>query len=250
MTSMDASADYDPFARVYNLHWGSYARLVVPILEHLVLQHLPRRAPVLDLCCGTGQLAARLTEDGYKVTGVDISGSMIEIARAAAAGADFHVQDVRHPLPVGGFAAALSTFDSLNHMMTLEDLTRVFQNVRDVLGTNGHFAFDLNMAAAYEARWRGTFAYVEDDHVCAVRSSHDLAARTGRMDLTIFELARGAWTRADLSLMQRWYAKDEVLAALRAAGFTDSRSFSADEPIAVGCPALPGRMFFVARAPR
>lgn len=247
---MDASADYDPFARVYNLHWGSYAGLVMPILEHLVLRHLPDNASVLDLCCGTGQLAARLTGDGYEVTGVDVSESMIEIARATAADADFHVQDARHPLPVRGYAAAFSTFDSLNHMMTLADLTRVFRNVRDVLGTNGYFAFDLNMAAAYEARWRGTFAYVEDDHVCAVRSSHDPATRTGRMDLTIFESVADAWTRTDLSLVQRWYAKDEILAALRAAGFSDSRSFSADEPIAEGCPAMPGRMFFVARCRR
>ena len=247
---MDASADYDPFARVYNLHWGAYARLVVPILEHLVLRHLPGHAPVLDLCCGTGQLAARLTGVGYEVTGVDVSAAMVEIARATAPDADFHVQDVRHPLPVTGFAAAFSIFDSLNHMMTLEDLTRVFQNVRVALRANGHFAFDLNMAAAYEARWRGTFAYVEDDHVCAVRSSHDLAARTGRMDLTIFESARGTWTRADVSLVQRWYAEDEVLAALGTAGFSDGRSFGADEPIAEGCPALPGRMFFVARCPR
>ena len=110
--------------------------------------------------------------------------------------------------------------------------------------------FDLNMAAAYEARWRGTFAYVEDDHVCAVRSSHDPPTRTGRMDITLFELAGGAWARADLSLVQRWYAETEVLAALRPAGFSDRRSFSADEPIAEGCPALPGRMFFVARCPR
>lgn len=247
---MDASADYDPFARVYNQHWGSFAGLVAPVLEHLVLRHLPHRAPVLDVCCGTGQLAARLAEGGYKVTGVDVSGSMIEIARENAPGADFHVQDVRQPLAPGDFAAAFSTFDSLNHMMTLDDLTRVFRNVRDVLRAEGCFAFDLNMAAAYEARWRGTFAYVEDDHVCAIRSSHDLATRTGRMDLTIFESAGGAWTRTDFCLGQRWYAEDEVLAALRSAGFSDNRSFRADEPIAEGCPALPGRMFFVARCAR
>ena len=33
--------DYDRFARVYDLHWGSYATRVYPILEHLVLRHLP-----------------------------------------------------------------------------------------------------------------------------------------------------------------------------------------------------------------
>ena len=62
MTSLRTSSDYDRFARVYNLHWGSYAMRVVPILEHLVLRHLPEQAAVMDLCCGTGQLAARLSE--------------------------------------------------------------------------------------------------------------------------------------------------------------------------------------------
>ena len=246
MTSLPSS-DYDLFARVYNLHWGTYAERVVPILEHLVLRHLPAPAAVMDLCCGTGQLAARLSADGYEVTGVDVSGAMIEIAKANARGADFHVQDARRALPGRGFAAVFSTFDSLNHMMTLEDLTLVFRNVREVLGAQGCFAFDLNMATAYETRWHGTFAYVEDDHVCTLRSSHDVAARTGVMDLTIFELAGNAWTRADISLVQRWYAEDEILAALGAAGFSDNRSFSADQPIAVGCPTLEGRMFFVAR---
>ena len=246
MTSLRASSGYDHFARVYNLHWGSYAERVLPILEHLVLRHLPARAAVMDLCCGTGQLAARLSEDGYKVTGVDVSKSMIEVAKANAPGADFHVQDARHALPDRDYAAVFSTYDSLNHMMTLEDLTLVFRNVRAVLGAQGHFAFDLNMAAAYEARWHGTFAYVEDDHVCALRSSHDVATRTGAMDLTIFELVGGAWTRADVSLVQRWYAEDDVLAALDAAGFSQGCSFSADEPIAEGCPTLDGRVFFVA----
>ena len=37
--------DYDLFARVYNLHWGSYGTRVYPILEHLVLRHLPAKAP-------------------------------------------------------------------------------------------------------------------------------------------------------------------------------------------------------------
>ena len=248
--SLTRSHDYDLFARVYNLHWSSYATRVVPILEHLVLRHLPDQAAVLDLCCGTGQLAARLIDDGYGVTGVDGSASMIEIAKGNAPGAEFHVQDARHALPARKLAAVFSTFDSLNHLMTLEDLTRVFGNVCDVLADGGYFAFDLNMAQAYETRWTGTFAYVEDDHVCVARPSKDVLQRIGRMELTIFELGDSGWKRADLSLAQRWYAEDDVLDALRVAGFTDIRSFNGDEPIAEGCPTFDGRVFFVARRKR
>ena len=239
--------DYDPFVRVYNLYWGPYATRMYPILEHLVLRHLSAKAPVLDLCCGTGQLAARLTEDGYAVTGVDGSESMIEVARGNAPDAQFLVRDAREALPLRGFQAAFSTFDSLNHLMTLEDLTRVFANVREVLAEGGYFAFDLNMPEAFETRWKGTYAYVENDHVCVVRSSKDVAQRIGNMELTIFELGDSGWNRADLTITERWYAQDDVLDGLRVAGFSDTRSFSADEPIAEGCPTSQGRMFFVAR---
>ena len=250
-TSLIRYNDYDPFARVYNLYWGSYATRVYPILEHLVLRHLPRqgagKGAVLDLCCGTGQLAAKLTDEGYAVTGVDGSESMIEIARVNAPDAEFLLRDARQALPARGFAAVFSTFDSLNHLMTLQDLTQIFHNVRDVLAEGGYFAFDLNMAEAYETRWKGTFAYVEDDHVCVVRSVRDVARRIGNMELTIFELRGNGWERADLTLSQRWYAEDDVLEGLRVAGFTDVRAFSANEPIAEGCPPSQGRTFFVAR---
>ena len=243
--------DYDAFARMYNLYWGPYATRMYPILEHLVLRHLTGKGAVLDLCCGTGQLAARLIGEGYAVTGVDGSGSMIEIARDNAPDAEFFVQDAREPLPARGFRAAFSTFDSLNHVMTLEDLTQVFGNVREALAEGGYFAFDLNMAEAYEARWKGTYAYVEDDHVCLVRSSKDVARRTGNMGLTIFEARTSGWERADsqghegITLSQRWYPEGDVLDGLEAAGFRDARSFAADEPIAEGCPTSQGRMFFV-----
>ena len=172
---------------------------------------------------------------------------MIEIARGNAPDAEFLVRDARQALPPRGFAAVFSTFDSLNHLMTMEDLTQVFGNVREVLVEGGYFAFDLNMAEAYETRWKGTFAYVEDDHVCVVRSSRDVARCIGSLELTIFQLGGSGWERADLSLAQRWYAEDDVLDGLRVAGFTDIRSFSANEPIAEGCPPSQGRTFFVAR---
>ncbi|MDE0223709.1 MAG: class I SAM-dependent methyltransferase [Gammaproteobacteria bacterium] len=239
--------EYDPFARMYNLYWGTHATRMYTTLEHLVLRHLAGEGPVLDLCCGTGQLAARLVADGYQVIGIDGSESMIEIARDNAPTVQFLVQDVREPLPIRGFRAALSTFDSLNHLMTREDLTEVFRNVRDALAKGGLFAFDLNMADAYETRWKGTFAYVEDDHVCVARSSKDVERCIGNMELTIFELTRSGWERADVTLSQRWYAEEQVLEALRVAGFDAVHSLSANEPIAEGSPASQGRMYFVAR---
>ncbi|MGW2517814.1 class I SAM-dependent methyltransferase [Streptomyces sp. NPDC001617] len=64
---------------------------------------LPERASdVLDLGCGTGSLSLLAAEQGHRVTGVDRSPAMIDLARAKLAGRDavFLVGDAEVP-PVG-----------------------------------------------------------------------------------------------------------------------------------------------------
>ncbi|MFF7935853.1 methyltransferase domain-containing protein [Streptomyces sp. NPDC007940] len=64
---------------------------------------LPERASdVLDLGCGTGSLSLLAAEQGHRVTGVDRSPAMVELARAKLAGRDavFLIGDAAVP-PVG-----------------------------------------------------------------------------------------------------------------------------------------------------
>ncbi|MFD5229687.1 class I SAM-dependent methyltransferase [Streptomyces qaidamensis] len=64
---------------------------------------LPARAgDVLDLGCGTGSLSLLASEQGHRVTGVDLSAAMVALAREKLAGRDavFLVGDAAAP-PVG-----------------------------------------------------------------------------------------------------------------------------------------------------
>lgn len=45
---------------------------------------LPEGAAILDIGCGTGRHSVRLAQHGYRMTGVDISQSMLQIASQAA----------------------------------------------------------------------------------------------------------------------------------------------------------------------
>ena len=238
---------YDPIAAVYNRHWGYFADRIYPVLHRLVLRDLPPGCDVLDLCCGTGQLAAVLSREGYAVTGVDGSEGMIEIARKNAPGVEFLVQDARELSMDGRFAAAFSTFDSLNHVMSLDELEQVFRSVYAVLDDGGSFEFDLNMEEGYLQRWRGSFGIVEDDLVCVARSSRDEEERIGRMDLTVFESEGSSWKRKDVSLLQRWYSESDIRKRLRSAGFERIRTFACKGGVLESAPDTTGRMFFVAR---
>lgn len=61
----------------------------------------PTNATVLDIGCGTGSLSIVLAELGHKVTGIDLSPSMISHAQAKAAThgfqIEFHVMDAAFP---------------------------------------------------------------------------------------------------------------------------------------------------------
>lgn len=178
--------------------------------------------------------------------GLDGSEAMIEIARKNAPDADFVVQDARNIALSGRFSAVFSTFDSLNHVMRLDELERVFRRVFAVLEEGGYFVFDLNMEKGFQSRWRGSFEFVEEDHVCVVRSSHDANAKTGRLDVTLFELKAAGWVRTDCPLIQRWYEEREIRDLLKKVGFGELHSLDDSEPILEGSMHQ-GRVFFVAR---
>ena len=242
-------AAYDSFAWAYNRHWGSlFSESVLPVIDRLVLRDLPKRARILDVCCGTGQLAGLLTKRGLHVTGLDGSKEMIGFARKNAPRAEFRVADVRSFRLPPSYDAALSTYDSLNHIMTVDGLESVFRNVRAALKEGGPFLFDLNMEEGYRTRWRGESAIVEDDHVVAYRSSYSPEAREGRMEFTIFRKARnGGWKRSDLALTQRCYPEVEVRSALERAGFDVVRVFDGGRDLEPFRNV--GRTFYLARTP-
>ncbi|MFF9150563.1 class I SAM-dependent methyltransferase [Streptomyces sp. NPDC014861] len=70
---------------------------------------------VLDAGSGTGKpVAALLDAAGHAVTGVDVSGTMVELARAQVPGARFVQADLReHVPPAGGYDAVCAFFPLL-----------------------------------------------------------------------------------------------------------------------------------------
>lgn len=105
--------------------------------------HLPTnlRAPVLDLGCGTGKWAFRLSRSGYAVTCVDISQSMIDQARRKLAEtgdvrASFHHADLMDlsGLPEGQFGLALALGDPVG---CTESPAKALKEIRRLLTPDG-----------------------------------------------------------------------------------------------------------------
>jgi SAM-dependent methyltransferase len=107
----------------------------------------PRR--VLDIGCGTGGHAILLAKRGYDVIGVDISQTMINIAKKKAKSvsgegcASFHIMDMKRLKLNQMFDACICMFSSIDYLLTYEDLRRTLRNVRMHLTKDSLFIFDF-----------------------------------------------------------------------------------------------------------
>ena len=81
---------------------------------------------VLELGCGTGRFTAQLSEYDYKVSGIDLSPSMIKIAKHKHPGIEFKTADMTEYHDDGRYSAIVSVCDSINYLAGSEALTNMF----------------------------------------------------------------------------------------------------------------------------
>lgn len=103
-------------------------------------------ARILELCCGTGRLAIPIAKDGYNISGVDYTASMLERAKEKASQAGLKINfieaDIRTLNLQEKFDLIFLPFNSIHHLYKNEDLFEVLKVVRNHLKEKGLFLLD------------------------------------------------------------------------------------------------------------
>ena len=230
---------YGAIAHVYDklnaeIDYSAWADFI----ERCFDRFLPSRPQlVLDLACGTGSMALQLAKRGYDTIGVDGSADMLSEAFARAAEANEEVlwlhQDMRTFELYGTVGATTCCLDSLNYLLTPEDLSACFASVHNYLDPDGLFLFDMNTPYKFENVYANNAYILEDELVyadeegeeripvfCGWQNSYSPSTRLCDFDLTLFEeLENGGYRRSDEHQTERCYSLDEITDALRKAGF-------------------------------
>jgi len=141
------SADYDRFAPFYDLEFADFAD-DLPLLRAFA-EHSD--GAILELGCGSGRALVPLAEDGYAVTGVDLSPAMLALARAAAARAGVADRvtlvedDIRALAHLGDarFGLAFSAINSFLHLETQADQLAALGAITRHLRPGGLLVLDL-----------------------------------------------------------------------------------------------------------
>ena len=187
---------------------------------------------ILDLCCGTGNVSLLLAEDGYQVSGVDISPGMIECAKRKAEQrgvyVDFHARSASELHLRRKFDLVISLFDSLNYILESSELQQAFHRVSAHLEPGGLFIFDMNTELALAM---GFFNQSNLGNSLPVHynwhSSYDRATQICSIRMDFRYRRGGADKHVEVMHYQRAYGQDEIAGMLRVSGLEVLAVFNA-----------------------
>lgn len=106
---------------------------------------LPDEAAVLDMCCGPGRHSLELARRGYRVTGVDrtpyLLDMAIERAEKESLSVEFILDDMASFVRPQSFDLAISMFTSIGYHSTEPENEKVFANIFESLRPGGSAVF-------------------------------------------------------------------------------------------------------------
>ena len=108
-----------------------------------------RCTQVLEIGCGTGNLAGKFLRNGFRYTGLDLSEDMLTIARRNYVGGEFVKGDMRDFYLPAEFQAALITGRTISYLVSNTDVYDAFVNFNKHISSKGIVAFDCIDASKF-----------------------------------------------------------------------------------------------------
>jgi ubiquinone/menaquinone biosynthesis C-methylase UbiE len=183
---------------------------------------------VLELACGSGRVLLPLVREGYTVTGVDTSASMLELARQRlqTAGVTSRCtlvqQDICTLHLTQKFRMALIALGSFAHIVSRKDQQQALASVRAHLSRGGVFIIDISNADArymeglsghvlHQGTWRrddGTMlshfvspASSLDKHLLELTHFYDSYSQGGTVQRTVATMYLYLFERSEMELL-------------------------------------------------
>lgn len=186
---------------------------------------------ILDVGCGTGRHAIELTQRGYAVTGIDLSASQINRAKAKAQQAhlniDFLVHDARNLPFRHEFDVAIMLCEGGFPLMETDEMNyEILKNVAQSLKKNGKFIFTtLNgLFPLHHSIQKFTSANKTKENAILYDNRFDLI--TFR-DYSTIEFEDDLGNQKTIKCNQRFYIPSEITWLLKSLGFKQIDIFGA-----------------------
>jgi SAM-dependent methyltransferase len=211
-------------AHIHHTAFGDLAEAAATRLLAELRDGGPGAGTVVDLGCGSGILARRVSDSGYEVEGVDLSPAMIDLAHRNAPRATLRcgsLLDAELPATVAVTAIGEALNYATDERAGDEALDEVFRRVRASLVPGGLFLFDVATPGRYGPDRTADRFHDRDTWTLFMHAVESDDARRLDRFITIFARTEtGSYQRTDEHHVLRLYEPATIVARLEAAGFT------------------------------
>jgi len=218
---------YSAFARYYDQLTANIDYKKRGEYFHSIIQKFKttKENILLDLACGTGSISEVMAGLGYDVIGVDNSDEMLGMAIEKKFDSGLNIQylcqDMRKLDMFGTIDITICALDSINHLASLNDVRKVFENVAFFSELGGLFIFDVNTVYKHKKILAdNTFTYETDDVYCVWENTLNRETDEVKMNLEFFEREEnGLWSRSSDSFSEKAYSENDIEELLSQCGF-------------------------------
>jgi SAM-dependent methyltransferase len=165
---MKADMSFKDYAEYYDLIYKDkdYEK-EVDFLEEIFGKSKPKN--ILEAGCGTGNYTRILVDRRYEVTAIDVSGTMLKIARRKCI-CKLIKGNIRDITINEEFDACIAMFAVMGYITETSDIIRALTNIRRHLKPNGIFIFDVwNGLAVLRLLPEQRIKEVENDEIRIIR---------------------------------------------------------------------------------
>ncbi|MDQ1144966.1 SAM-dependent methyltransferase [Bacillus sp. SORGH_AS 510] len=244
---------YEQFAYLYDelMKDAPYEEWVKFVKEKLE-QYDVTGERLLDLACGTGELSIRFADEGFQVTGVDLSSDMLAVAQAKAENRGvripFFEQNMIDLDGQGEFDVIGIFCDSLNYLQTENEVKATFTTALQHLAHSGLFIFDVHSTYKVAHGFIDQTFALNDEHLSYIWNSfagEDEYSVEHDLSFFVLDELSGKYERYDEFHYQRTYPVEQYSSWLNEAGF-ELLEVCADFESELPSPESE-RIFFIAR---
>ncbi|KIL46064.1 class I SAM-dependent DNA methyltransferase [Jeotgalibacillus campisalis] len=190
-------------------------------------EHGTKGIRLLDVGCGTGEWTLQIAQNGFEVTGIDLSESMLAVAshKAQQAGIPLSLfqQDMAEAGGFDPFDMITIFCDSLNYLETEEELKKTLQNMFTLLNDGGLLLFDVHSPFKIQEQFiNQTFTYDDGSIAYIWNSFEGEYPLSVEHELSFFVLDdpnQDRYLRFDELHKQRTYPIDYYKSLIKDAGF-------------------------------
>jgi len=208
---------------IHEKGFTSFVREISPSILEKMRHYNINNGTVIDIGCGGGFWINRLIENGYSAIGVDISPSMIEIAKKNAPLGTFFIESfVDYKFPPCRVVTALS--ECFNYLTgdekdCLETLRTFFERVYASLEPGGLFIFDVSEPGRGNGKIPTQMHRHGDDWTVSVDIKEFPDTRSLTRSIVMYRKVNNFYRRSEEIHTVRLYKRKDMLDILRRAGF-------------------------------